>query len=217
MCQTISTAYSCGCSGATFTQKCRIPTRKCESSLQHPRSLEIASRCIKHAEPRKPRQSTPPSSYQGAQHPSTQPRRNPAPFESITHRPFEIPPRRSSVNFRVFKPQSPEHRAAFSPTTATHHNRFLNNLNSTSWRFSEPINVTQCNMSIKRDRSNAIQRSLDSRRQRDLDKLAEAEKYELFLTKDRAKVEACRRERAQRKAGLKPGIREKSDGICCTM
>ena len=41
--------------------------------------------------------------------------------------------------------------------------------------------------------------------------------YEQFLEKDRREVEEYKRRKAEKKAGLRPGIREKSDGICRIM
>jgi ferredoxin-NADP reductase len=48
------------------------------------------------------------------------------------------------------------------------------------------------------------------RREEEIDAL----KYEEFLAKDRRKAEEYKSRKAKKKAGLKPGIREKSDGIC---
>ena len=45
----------------------------------------------------------------------------------------------------------------------------------------------------------------------------EALKYEEFLTMDRRKAEEYRRRKADKKAALRPGIREKRDGICQVM
>lgn len=45
----------------------------------------------------------------------------------------------------------------------------------------------------------------------------EALKYQEFLEWDRRKVEAYRSRKAEREAGLRPGIREKSNGICLVM
>ena len=51
------------------------------------------------------------------------------------------------------------------------------------------------------------------RREREI----EALKYEEFLAQDRRKEEEYRRRKAEKKAGLRPGIRQKSDGICLVM
>jgi hypothetical protein len=48
------------------------------------------------------------------------------------------------------------------------------------------------------------------RREEEIDAL----KYEEFLAKDRRKAEEYKTRKAEKKAGLRPGIREKSDGIC---
>jgi hypothetical protein len=45
----------------------------------------------------------------------------------------------------------------------------------------------------------------------------EALKYDEFLAKGRRKAEEYRRGKAEKKAGTRPGIREKSDGICRIM
>jgi hypothetical protein len=74
--------------------------------------------------------------------------------------------------------------------------------------------ITQCEKkrSLLQDEP-ARYRKEEERRGKEI----EALKYEEFQAKDRRKAEEYRRRKAEKKAGLRPGISEKSDGICSIM
>ena len=59
--------------------------------------------------------------------------------------------------------------------------------------------------------------SQQARKREQEDEANERTKYEHFWDKDRRKVAAYKRGNSEKKAGLRPGIREKSDGICRVM
>ena len=68
---------------------------------------------------------------------------------------------------------------------------------------------------MQRESQQSLLRDAADRRRRERE--IERQKYEEYLTKDRRKVEQYKLRKAEKKAGLRPGIREKSDGICCVM
>ena len=68
---------------------------------------------------------------------------------------------------------------------------------------------------LRRERERLLEEKESALRKREEEN--EALKYEEFVAMDRRKGEEYRRRRADKRAGLRPGLREKSDGICRLM
>jgi hypothetical protein len=144
MCQSIVTNYAfCGCTGATYQQKCPEPSSTCELLLARPTPAKLQCYCEKHSS---------------------------KPFK--TRREDERESKRIDKEYQKIR-----QREKLQAESARH------------------------------------RKEEEESREKEI----EALKYEEFLAIDRKKAEEYRKRKAEKKAGLRPGIRDKSDGICRIM